>query len=86
MYNCRCILIPTPEGKRWLARYYNRHGYRPGILGRGLDATRGRELDRQAAIHGIVRRRALVLGWRMPWGEADETLRKRTFLAYWEGD
>jgi hypothetical protein len=67
-------------------QHYNRRGFRPGILGRCLDAAHGRELDRQAAIHGVVRKAARLFGWRMPWGEADEALRKRVFLAYyWEG-
>lgn len=73
------------EQRRLGRAHYNRHGYRPGIFGRCLDSAHGRELDRQAAIHGVVRRCARLFGRRMPWGEADETLRKRVFLAYWEG-
>ena len=62
--------------------WFNRRGLRPGIFGMSIDVATGKELDRQAAIFGVFRERARLFGFTMPWGQLDETLRKRVFLTY----
>jgi hypothetical protein len=55
---------------------------RPGIFGQCIDSATGKELDRQAAVFQAERERATLFGWRMPWGQSDEALRRRVFLVY----
>lgn len=78
---------PTEPVVRYMNRaealvYYNRRGMRPGIIGEAIDSASGKELDRAAGLYGLKREPAMWLGWQLPWGQRDETLRSRLWLHY----
>lgn len=62
----------------------NRRGARPGIIGMMLDVATGSALDRAASLYGMRREPAVWLGFKLPWGQRDETLRSRIWLAFQE--
>jgi len=74
--------LSGPHERAAYIDHCNRRHYRPGLFGSLLDSASGRELDRQGGIHGCSREPATLLGWSLPWGQRDETYRKRIFLHY----
>lgn len=52
-----------------------------GLYARYIQESRGKELDRVAAVFGVTREPAIVFGRRMPWGQLDSTLRGRAWIA-----
>ncbi len=64
--------------------YFNRRGKRPGIYGRELDGSSGRQLAAKCAVFGVYREKRQW--WIFSWYESDESLRSRTFLSYFKGD
>lgn len=62
--------------------YFNRRGWRPGLVGIVIDGADGVELDRMAAVFSMQRERAEWQGFKLPWGQSDEKLRSRIWLKF----
>jgi len=62
--------------------YFNRRGMRPGIVGVALDRTSGKMLDKAARSFNLTREPAEFCGFKLPWGQRDETLRSRIWLKF----
>lgn len=74
--------ISIPHERDAYLAHCNRRYYRPGLFGSLLDGATSKELDRQGAVRGCSRAPATFLGWSLPWGQLDETYRRRIFLHY----